>query len=135
MGEIIRANNLDPDTISANHHDIIQITENLLFDARIDITDKDSIKVPISELSGLGAGISSLLPSLRKVTQTVTVDMDGLYRLASNNFLFVGEATSDWKDNDRSYERIKAILIDAKWLMKAGLHYNQQAVTELSQNY
>ena len=62
------------------------------------------------------------------------IPFDKVQWKTSNNFLFVGETTSDWKDNDRSYERIKAILIDAKWLMKAGLHYNQQAVTELSQN-
>ncbi len=39
--------------------------------------------MPITELSTLGAGVSSLIPALNTVTQTTTMSVDGLYRLAN----------------------------------------------------
>ena len=39
--------------------------------------------MPIAQLSTLGAGIASLLPAFRAVTQTTSVHVDGLYKLAN----------------------------------------------------
>lgn len=39
--------------------------------------------MPISQLSTLGAGVASLLPAFRIVTQTTVSNAEGLYRLAN----------------------------------------------------
>lgn len=62
---------------------LMELTNGLLFDARTDIAEQKSISVPIEQLATLGAGVSSLLPALRTVTQTSTINMQGFYRLAN----------------------------------------------------
>lgn len=42
-----------------------------------------TLRVPVSELAALGSGAASFLPGLRTVTQTLTVDADGLFCLAN----------------------------------------------------
>ena len=81
MEEIVKANNTEIAEIKENS--VIQISENLLFDARASVSDKQTISMPIAELSSLGAGVSSLLPSLRTAVQTTSFNVDGLYRLAN----------------------------------------------------
>ena len=44
---------------------------------------KQTISLPIAQIAGLGAGVASLLPALRTITQTTTVPADGLYRVAN----------------------------------------------------
>lgn len=64
---------------------VVQVAENMLAEARTRIDSKNSISVPITELATLGAGVSSLIPSLRTITQTTLMNTEGqgLYRLAS----------------------------------------------------
>lgn len=62
---------------------LIEIADGLLFDARANIAEQKSLSVPIAELATLGAGVSSLLPALRTVTQTTTINTTGLYQLAN----------------------------------------------------
>ena len=64
-------------------YDIIESTWELLEDVQDDLLEKDKISIPIAELSTLGAGVSSLLPAFRTVTQTMSIDTNGLYRLAN----------------------------------------------------
>lgn len=88
MGETI---NLDsPAGISANGkstnikaNDLVEIANGILLDTRTDISKKNAIHVPIAQLSTLGAGVSSLIPALRTVTQMTTVNTQSLYRVAN----------------------------------------------------
>lgn len=63
--------------------DIMEMSEDLLLDARKNIDSNNAISFPIAELSTLGAGVSSLIPAFNTVTQTTTVASDGLYRIAN----------------------------------------------------
>lgn len=84
MAEIIRMPNSEfasPEEI--NECVLMEIGEGLLFDARTNIAEQKSLSVPIAQLATLGAGVSSLLPALRTVTQTTTINTSGLYQLAN----------------------------------------------------
>jgi len=63
--------------------DIIEISEDLLYNTNLDVVKSNSISVPIDKLSTLGAGVASIAPALRTVTETVTVNTEGLYQLAN----------------------------------------------------
>lgn len=61
--------------------DLVSVADNTLSDVRIDINQSKNLSVPIAQLSALGAGVASLLPAFRTVTQTSTVAAEGLYRI------------------------------------------------------
>lgn len=66
--------------------EISTMTEQLLLDVRTEEIPKDrSIAVPIAQLSTLGAAVSTLIPALNTITNTTTMDMSGLYRLANKS--------------------------------------------------
>ena len=46
---------------------------------------------------------------------------------------YVGYADSDWKKNDKTYEKVAAILVDTKSLMK-NYSKNSSLVDELAKN-
>lgn len=71
-GEIVRECN-----------DLAEMTEEMLLDARKEIANTKTLSVPIAELALLGTGVASLIPALRKVTQTTTFNAQGLYQLAN----------------------------------------------------
>lgn len=58
--------------------DLIQLTDNVIFDTRTDVSQKKTMSIPIAQLAALGAGVSSLIPALRTVTQTTTFDTTGI---------------------------------------------------------
>ena len=64
-------------------HDLAEMTEEMLLDARKEIANTKTLSVPIAELALLGTGVASLIPALRKVTQTTTFNTQGLYQLAN----------------------------------------------------
>ena len=103
MGEIINLNSSngacanDSSEIIRAENDLIEITEGILLDARTDISEKNTISMPIARLSTLGAGVSSLIPALRTVTQTTTVSTQGLYQLAN---AAVGDTLKVAKNNN-----------------------------------
>ena len=67
-----------------NRAELSSFAEEMLLDVRNDAIPKDrTISMPIAELSSLGAGVSSLIPALNTVTQTTTMNLDGLYQLAN----------------------------------------------------
>ena len=83
MGDVVK---LDFDMNNENTHDegdIIILSEDLLLSTRRDIEEKKTISMPIVEMATLGAGVASLLPAFRTVTQTMTVNTEGLYRVAN----------------------------------------------------
>ena len=45
---------------------------------------------------------------------------------------FVGSARTDYKDKDKSYYKIKAILVDTKWLME-NHNRNDKMIKELAE--
>lgn len=76
------------DNIKSNNNEmkersITEMTEELLLDTRSSFDNKKTISVPLGELSFLGAGVSSLIPALHKVTTTITFSSDKLYRIAN----------------------------------------------------
>ncbi len=81
MEEIINAS--DSEIVEIKDNSVIQISKDLLSDAKVNMSDKQIISMPIAELSSLGAGVSSLLPSLKTAVQTTSFNADGLYRLAN----------------------------------------------------
>lgn len=64
-------------------NEIVELTSDMLMHARLAINSKESLKVPIAELSSLGAGISSLVPAFNTVSQTTSIATEGLYRVAN----------------------------------------------------
>ena len=66
-----------------NENGLTEIANGLLFDARAEIPEQKTLSVPLAQLATLGAGVSSLLPALRTVMQTTTVNTSGLYQLAN----------------------------------------------------
>lgn len=84
MADIIKIPNSEiTPSEEINESALMEITDGLLFDARTNITEQKSLSVPISQLATLGAGVSSLIPALRTVTQTTTINTTGLYQLAN----------------------------------------------------
>ncbi|MDL2211563.1 hypothetical protein LJB88_01675 [Erysipelotrichaceae bacterium OttesenSCG-928-M19] len=66
-----------------NESSLIEIGDGLLFDARAEIMEQKVLSVPISQLTTLGASVSSLHPALRTITETSTVHTSGLYKFTN----------------------------------------------------
>lgn len=75
----------------------VQLSEELFLATDMDIRKCNSISMPIAQLSTLGSGVASLLPTLRTVTQTTTINSQGLYRVANAG---VGDALKVAKDGN-----------------------------------
>lgn len=86
-----------PTEIVKKESDIAISTWELLTDVQSDYTNKKAINIPLEQLSTLGAGVSSVLPVFRTVTQTTSIDMHGLYRLANEQ---VGDVLKVAKDGN-----------------------------------
>ncbi len=83
MGDIININT-SKEEITEQNMDIQAMTDELLLDARSTAVPKEkAISMPIAKLSTLGAGVSSLIPAFNTVTQTMTMNTQGLYQLAN----------------------------------------------------
>lgn len=76
-GQIIKAQN------NSDKMDLVTLSEAILLDTRTDITALNTVSVPIGEMAALGGTVSSLIPAMRTVTQTTSVNASGLYRLAN----------------------------------------------------
>lgn len=85
MDNIIKFNSNDSNDLSPmpceEANDLINITDNVLLDVRTDMSHSKSLSMPIAQLSTLGAGVASLLPAFRTITQTSSVAAEGLYRI------------------------------------------------------
>lgn len=68
---------------SVSEEGAVAVAESLLADARKSIEKDKTMSVPITELSLLGAGVSSLIPAFHTVTQTAEIATDGLFRVAN----------------------------------------------------
>lgn len=87
MGEITRIDGKEShpkgQEVIPHQADLIEITNGILMDTRSELPAKALFSMPIAQLATLGAGVSSLIPALHTVTQTTTVNAQGLYRLAN----------------------------------------------------
>ena len=63
--------------------DLIEITKGILLDTKTDLSGVNTLSIPLSELSTLGATVSTLLPSFRTVMETTSFASGGLYRVAN----------------------------------------------------
>ena len=52
---------------------------------------------------------------------------------SDSNFLYVGEAVSSWKSNEKSYERVQGILLDVKHLMKLTIRKDENEIQQLAE--
>lgn len=83
MGDIVEINSAEIEE-SGKNNSVAAMTDALLVDVRnTDISKVDSISMPLAQLSTLGAGVSSLVPAFNTVTQTMTMNTQGLYQLAN----------------------------------------------------
>ena len=89
MSDIIKFNS-DREIVTEQNGEIVrecnglaEMTEEMLLDARKEIANTKTLSAPIAELALLGTGVASLIPALRKVTQTTTFNTQGLYQLAN----------------------------------------------------
>ena len=64
-------------------NELCQVTDALLMDGGAAPARYRTMSVPITSLTSLGAAVSSMVPALRTVTETTTVNMQGLYTLAN----------------------------------------------------
>ena len=62
---------------------LLNLSNTILMETRVELTEENSRSIPIEKLSILGGAVSSIIPSLRTVTQTSTVETSGLYKLAN----------------------------------------------------
>lgn len=83
MSNIIKIQNKSNADLRQEEADLVEVTEGILADNRTDISSLCCRSMPIAQLSTLGGGAASLLPALRTVTETRTVDAQGLYRIAN----------------------------------------------------
>ena len=90
MGEVIKAGFSSP--VEGNDNEQIksaesltEVTENVLSGIHTELANKAVMSMPIAQLATLGAGVSSLIPALHTVTQTTTLDVGGLYKLANES--------------------------------------------------
>lgn len=82
MNEIVEANRANKIEIANNRPAGIELS-GLLADTRTEFDGKSVTTIPIAELAALGAGVSSLVPAFRTVTQTTSVAVDGVFRIAN----------------------------------------------------
>ena len=83
MGEIQNFRDIESDLNNKEDVDFIALSDEMIQDARTIVSGKRTMSLPIGELASLGGGVASLLPQLRTVTQTMTVNTDGLFRLVN----------------------------------------------------
>lgn len=81
MAEIINLNTANElQNTSTPNGEFIEIAEEILSNVRTDITANQVVSMPIAELATLGAGVASLIPAFNSITQTISINSDGLYR-------------------------------------------------------
>lgn len=81
MGEVIRIKDANELEKVSGENELVELTVDLLTDARASINNQKMLSVPIAELATLGAGVSSLIPAFNTVTQTSTIATGGCLEL------------------------------------------------------
>ena len=66
--------------VTGGQDDIILRSEAMLAEVETDISLLNPIKLPIEQIALLGTGVASIMPSLRTITNTITMSGDKLFR-------------------------------------------------------
>lgn len=69
--------------VQQGENSLVSVADTMLRETDIEWIENNSISMPIGELATLGSAVSALMPALRTVTQTTSVEVSGLYRLAN----------------------------------------------------
>lgn len=83
MREIVKTNNTHKIDLENSLNELAEFTYDPLVDVKTFIDSNKALSVPISELSTLGAGVSTLIPALNTVTHTTSFATNGLFRIAN----------------------------------------------------
>ncbi len=83
MSEIIESQKNGAIVSTEKLSDLCRVTDALLMGTGSELTNRQIMSVPITSLTSLGAAVSSIAPAMRTVTETTTVNMQGLYTLAN----------------------------------------------------
>ena len=87
----------DEEIHSEDECDILALSDNLLAEARAEISSKKTMNVPIAQLAAFGVGIQSLIPALNTITQTTQTGVPGgLYRLLNDGGNGLKQANGGW---------------------------------------
>lgn len=82
MGDLVNVQGNDAiDNADVNPESVVECAEAMINDARNTESSEKEIRIPIAELSTLGAAVSSMIPAFRTITQTVSMDSSGLFRI------------------------------------------------------
>lgn len=69
-----------------------------------------------------------------KVYNAFLMPFDSLSELRDGNqIIHIGEATGDWRENDKIYEHVQGILVDVKYLMHITVREDSSEILRLSQ--
>ena len=83
MSEIIELQKNGVIVSDEKQNELLKVTDAMLMNMGIEPAKRQTMSVPISSLASLGAAVSSIAPALRTVTETTTVNTQGLYALAN----------------------------------------------------
>lgn len=86
--------------ILPDSNNFVDISNSLLEATCMELTEENSISIPIGQLGALGGAVASILPSLRTVTTTTNMKMDGLYRLTNRA---TGDALKQIKNSTNEF--------------------------------
>ncbi|MBQ4060368.1 MAG: hypothetical protein IJD40_15775 [Lachnospiraceae bacterium] len=102
MDNIIKLNANQQELTSSTSNetnDLLNIADGMLFDVRSELPQGRKTSVPIAQLSALGAGVASLLPAFRTVSQSTEINAANLYRWVNEgagNTLKVAKNGNQW---------------------------------------
>ena len=82
---------------AASENGAVTLEDLLLPAPEIDLSKDTAFSFPISELATIGPAAASLIPALRTVTETVSVETTGLFKLANAS---VGDTLKKAKDGN-----------------------------------
>lgn len=83
MGNIIDLQESEMAFPKEEQSEIVQIANDVIQRTYAKVESGKTMSVPLSSLGALGMAVSKMLPAFRTITQTTTVNMDGLYTLAN----------------------------------------------------
>ena len=73
----------ETEIVHNKENSLLDLSNAILMETRTDLTEENSMSLPIDELAILGGAVASVIPSLRTVTQTTTINTSGLYRITN----------------------------------------------------
>ncbi len=73
------------DAAEDSQQELVHIAEGIFLDRTIDKANVSGISMPIAQLATLGAGVSSIIPSLQAASNMSSIGSEGLYRLANES--------------------------------------------------